>query len=79
MRRARRVDSNHAEIRDGLRQAGADVTDLSGIGGGIPALIVEMFGFPAWVDCQAAVWRDTAAQCTPGLILPGAGVVAPSL
>ncbi len=79
MRRARRVDSNHAEIRDGLRQAGADVTDLSGIGGGIPDLIVEMFGVRAWVDCKAAGGRETAAQLALWRKLPGAVFVAHDL
>ena len=75
-RRARRTDSNHAEIRDGLRQAGADVTDLSGIGGGIPDLIVEMFGVRAWVDCKAAGGRETKAQLELWPRLPGAVFVA---
>ncbi len=41
MRRAARTDNNHAEIRDGLRDAGYPVHDTSGIGGGFPDLMVE--------------------------------------
>lgn len=39
-RYAKRVDDNHAEIRDGLRAAGYPVLDLSGCGNGIPDLSV---------------------------------------
>lgn len=40
MRHAKRVDANHAEIRDGLRADGWDVLDLSDVGGGVPDLCV---------------------------------------
>lgn len=78
-RRARKTDSNHAAIRDGLRAAGADVTDLSGIGGGIPDLIVSMFGVRAWVDCKTANGKDTDAQRALWPKLPGAVFVARSV
>lgn len=46
MRHAKRVDANHAEIRDGLRADGWDVLDLSDCGNGIPDLCVgHPFGF----------------------------------
>lgn len=38
--RARRVDENHAEIRDALRARGYSVEDLSGAGSGCPDLMV---------------------------------------
>lgn len=41
-RYARRVDSNHGLIRDGLRDEGWDVLDLSGAGDGIPDLCVRI-------------------------------------
>jgi len=37
---ARKVDTNHAEIRDGLRAAGYQVVDTSKFGAGFPDLIV---------------------------------------
>ena len=37
--RAKRTDANHAAIRDGLRKAGVWVTDLSGLGNGVPDLL----------------------------------------
>lgn len=40
MRYAKRTDTNHAEIRDGLRKAGYPVLDLSGAGHGVPDLSV---------------------------------------
>lgn len=38
--RARRTDANHSEIRDVMREAGAQVFDLSGAGGGVTDTIV---------------------------------------
>ena len=38
---AKRVDLNHQEIRDGLRQAGFVVKDLSRCGEGVPDLLVR--------------------------------------
>lgn len=42
MRYARRTDANHARIRDGLRELGWVVDDLSGAGDGIPDLLVRI-------------------------------------
>lgn len=39
-RRAAKVDSNHAEIRDGLRELGFIVKDTSRHGDGLPDLVV---------------------------------------
>lgn len=41
MTRARRVDRNHGEIRDGLRWAGFDTFDCSRFGDGFPDLLVR--------------------------------------
>lgn len=41
MRRQARVDSNHQEIRDGLRSLGYYVVDLAFVGAGIPDLLVK--------------------------------------
>lgn len=37
---AKRTDGNHAEIRDAMREAGAEVEDLSGSGKGMPDTLV---------------------------------------
>lgn len=37
---AKRTDQNHAEIRDAMRKAGAEVEDLSGSGRGMPDTLV---------------------------------------
>jgi hypothetical protein len=37
---AKRTDGNHAEIRDAMRAAGAEVEDLSGSGKGVPDTLV---------------------------------------
>lgn len=42
MRHAKRVDRNHAELRDGLRALGWEVLDLSGAGCGVPDLAVKV-------------------------------------
>ena len=39
---AKRTDANQAEIVKTLRQAGADVYDLSKVGKGIPDLLVTL-------------------------------------
>jgi hypothetical protein len=44
MRHARRVDGNHSSIRDGLRQLGYEVLDLSAAGCGVPDLAVKVKG-----------------------------------
>jgi len=36
VRHAKRTDANHQAIRDGLRDLGYDVLDLSDVGGGVP-------------------------------------------
>ncbi len=37
--RARRTDTNHAAVRDALRNAGCEVKDLSAMGDGMPDLL----------------------------------------
>ena len=38
--RARRTDANHTDIRQAMRDAGAEVFDLSGSGGGVTDTLV---------------------------------------
>ena len=47
MRYAKRVDDNHAVIRDGIRAAGYPVLDLSKCGQGVPDLSVMVGPFKA--------------------------------
>jgi hypothetical protein len=42
MRHAKRVDRNHAEVRDGLRADGYLVDDTSKIGNGFPDIAVQV-------------------------------------
>jgi hypothetical protein len=42
-RYARKVDRNHAEIRDGLRACGFRVADTSRLGSGFPDLVVSAY------------------------------------
>ncbi len=42
-RYAKRVDDNHAELRDGIRTAGFPVLDLSACGNGVPDLSVMVY------------------------------------
>jgi len=42
MRHAKRTDANHAAIRDGLRERGYEVLDLSAAGQGVPDLCVRI-------------------------------------
>ena len=49
---ARRTDTTHAEIRDGLRTAGFFVADTSGVGNGFPDLVISRNGFMALVECK---------------------------
>lgn len=44
MRRAAKVDANHAEIVAALRKIGCKVTSLAAMGGGVPDLLVYFRG-----------------------------------
>lgn len=44
LRRAAKIDSNHSEIVDALRQCGAFVTSLAAVGKGCPDLLVGFRG-----------------------------------
>jgi Holliday junction resolvase len=57
---AKRTDSNQAEIVKTLRQAGADVYDLSKVGKGIPDLLVTFNGETILMEVK----RDAKAKFT---------------
>lgn len=49
MRRAAKVDANHGEIVKALRDHGCMVTDLSGVGNGVPDILVWIPAFRRWI------------------------------
>ena len=60
---AKRTDGNHAEIRDAMRAAGAEVEDLSGSGKGMPdTLVYTSDGRLLLVEIKMLKGTLTAAQ-----------------
>lgn len=60
---AKRTDANHAEIRDAMRAAGAEVEDLSGCGKGMPdTLVLTPDGRLLLVEIKTATGKLTAPQ-----------------
>ena len=55
MRRAAKVDANHAEIAKALRAAGCGVVDMAPMGKGVPDLLVHAPTFPA---CRMPVFLE---------------------
>lgn len=61
--RARKTDANHAQIRDAMRSAGAEVHDLSGCGGGVAdTLVLTKDGRLLLVEIKYKKGRITPAQ-----------------
>lgn len=60
--RARRTDANHTEIRQAMRDAGAEVFDLSGCGKGAPDTLVHSGGRLLLVEIKVAKGKLTTAQ-----------------
>lgn len=48
----RRVDTNHAEIRDAFRQCGCLVQSLAELGRGVPDLLVTKHGVVALIEVK---------------------------
>ena len=63
VRYAKRVDENHAEIRDGLRELGFEVTDCSGLGQGVADLSVR-------TSPTMSVWLEVKKDKKEGLTDP---------
>jgi len=59
---ARKVDSNHAEIRDAMRAYGAYVFDASATGRGFVDLVVGYAGHTALVEIKSPKGKFTEAQ-----------------
>jgi len=62
MRRAARVDANHASIVKALRDAGCGVLDLSAVGKGCPDLLVHP---PTYPECRIAVMLEVKDGSKP--------------
>ena len=62
-RYAAKVDLNHSEIRDGLRQCGFEVLDLSRAGEGVPDLLVRSKNwYPLFMEIKSPGGRLTPAE-----------------
>lgn len=66
MRYARKVDANHADIRDGLRKMGYEVLDLSVAGAGVPDLAVKIgFGHVHFLEIKDGAKVKSQQKLTP--------------
>lgn len=66
MRHAKRTDTNHAEIRDGLRDLGHEVADFSHVGGGVADLAVRISEtMVLWLEVK----RDKKEKLTPAEVI----------
>lgn len=65
MRRASRVDANHAEIVAALRKIGASVADTSGVGGGYPDLTVGYRGRNHLLEVKDGSKSPSKRKLTP--------------
>lgn len=65
MRRAARVDANHAEIVNALRRIGAAVQDLSGVGQGCPDLLICYRGHNLLIEIKDGSKPPSARKLTP--------------
>lgn len=65
MRRAARVDDNHAEILDAVRSLGAMVVDTSAVGSGFPDAIIGWRGRLIWIEIKDGAKRPSARKLTP--------------
>ena len=52
MRRAARVDANQGAVMAALRAIGCSVTDLSGVGAGVPDLLVGFRGISGLIEVK---------------------------
>jgi hypothetical protein len=64
MRRAARVDANHAEIVAAFRACGCQVLDLSRVGGGCPDLLVSARGVLFLVEVKDGTKPPSARRLT---------------
>ena len=81
--RAKRVDSNHGQIRDYLRSTGWSVFDASALGRGFPDLVVARRGLTALVEVKDGAKCESARKLTDAQAKfwkdwPGVKIVAKS-
>lgn len=62
--RARKVDANQPEIVAALRGVGAEVTDLSRVGGGVPDLLVSYRKQWFLIECKDGKKPPSARSLT---------------
>lgn len=65
MRRAAKVDANHAEIVGALRKAGATVVSLAAVGHGVPDLLVGHHGQTMLMEIKDGRKRPSERHLTP--------------
>lgn len=61
-RYAARRDTTHADIRDGLRQAGFSVFDAGGVGGDFPDLVVGAHGHTFLFEVKSPAGKASDGQ-----------------
>ena len=65
MRRAAKVDGNHGEIVQALRQVGATVQSLAAVGGGVPDLLVGWRGLNLLIEVKDGSRIPSQQKLTP--------------
>lgn len=68
MRRAAKVDRNHAEIVQALRAAGAAVSDTSAVGQGFPDLVCSYRGAWHLLEIKDGSAPPSARKLTPAQV-----------
>ena len=63
MRKQGRIDTNQREIMQALRDIGASVEVLSGVGHGCPDLLVGYQGTNYLLECKSPKGKATSDQC----------------
>lgn len=63
--RPAKIDGNHAEIRNVLRDIGARVIDLSAVGSGCPDLAVLYRGRTTWIEVKDGSLSPSRRKLTP--------------
>jgi hypothetical protein len=64
MRRAAKVDANHAAIREALRKSGWHVEDTSAVGNGFPDLVAIRFGQVEFIEVKDGAKVKSARRLT---------------
>ena len=65
MRRAAKVDANHAEIADAFRKCGCSVMSMAAIGNGCPDLLVAINGNTFAVEVKDGSLPPSERRLTP--------------